>query len=409
MTSSSVKRSLIVLGGLAVVALVIGGGWWERRSQVPRSAVQMKQADVLYWYDPMFPQQHFDKPGKSPFMDMQLVPRRAGQSAQVGTARSVQIGPGVQQNLGVRFSRVERITLASQIDASGLLSLNDRDVAVVQARAAGFVERVWPIAPGDKVKAGDPLMEILTPEWAAAQHEFLAITKSGDADLAEAARDRMRLLGIGEAQIHELETTDVVRPRFIVRAPISGIVQTLDARAGMTVMSGQTLLRINGLSVVWLEVAVPDSLAASVHAGDEVEVRLVDAPATPLVGHVGAILPVLNETTRTLRVRVELANPQGTLRAGQSAQVTLKSASKVSALAVATEAVIRTGKRALVMLAEPGGFRPQEVSLGQEVGDRTVISSGLTEGQQVVASGQFLLDSEASLRGIDLPAMEKGK
>jgi Cu(I)/Ag(I) efflux system membrane fusion protein len=268
---------------------------------------------------------------------------------------------------------------------------------------------VWRLAPGDRVRAGDPLVELLVPEWAAAEQELLVVRQSGDASLLQVARDRLRLLGTDAAEIQRLEASGTAQSQFVVRAPISGVVQSLDVRAGMTLAVGQTLLRINGLDSVWMEVAVPEALAGNIRVGDRAEVHLADQGAATVEGRVGALLPALNDATRTLRVRVELINRLGRLRPGQTAQVTLIAGSSLDGLAVPTEAVIRTGKRALVMLAEQGGFRPVEVTLGQEVGDRTVITSGLTEGQEVVASGQFLLDSEASLRGLGMPAMEEGR
>jgi len=367
---------------------------------------ELKQGEVLYWYDPMVPQQHFDKPGKSPFMDMELVPRYAGEA---GSAAGVRIDAGVQQNLGVRLAIVESVPLASRFDAAGVLGFNERDVAVVQSRAGGFVEKVWRLAPGDRVKAGDPLVEMLVPEWAAAEQELLAVRLSGDAGLLQVARDRLRLLGIDAAEIQRLEASGNAQSQFIVRAPISGVVQALDVRNGMTLTAGQTLLRINGLESVWLEVAVPEALSGNVRVGDRAEVRLAERGDLSVEGRVGALLPALNDATRTLRVRVELANRGGGLRPGQSAQVTLIAGSRQNGLVVPTESVIRTGKRSLVMLAEERGFRPVEVTLGQEVGDRTVITSGLAEGQKVVASGQFLLDSEASLRGLGISTMEQRK
>jgi Cu(I)/Ag(I) efflux system membrane fusion protein len=384
-----------------------GGGWWlASHKQSQPAMAEDKSAEVLYWYDPMVPLQHFDKPGKSPFMDMELVPRYAEEE---GPATGVQIAAGIQQNLGVRLANVERIALASRIDAAGVLGFNERDVAVVQSRAGGFVEKVWRLAPGDRVKAGDPLAELLLPEWAAAEQELLAVRQSGDASLLQVARDRLRLLGIEAAEIQRLETSGTARSQFIVRAPISGLLQTLDLRTGMTLTMGQTLVRINGLESVWLEVAVPEALAGNIRAGDRAEMHLAERGAASLEGRVGALLPALNDATRTLRVRVELANRDGSLRPGQSAQVTLIAGSSQDGLVVPTEAVIRTGKRSLVMLAEEGGFRPVVVVLGQDVGDRTVITSGLAEGQKVVASGQFLLDSEASLRGLGMPTMEQGQ
>jgi len=398
------KYSLIMPAAAALLVVGAGGGWWWARHLGSQPAMaESEQAQVLYWYDPMVPEQHFDKPGKSPFMDMQLVPRYAHEE---GPASGVQIAAGALQNLGMRLASVERIALASQIDATGVLGFNERDVAIVQSRAAGFVQRIWPLAPGDRVTAGDPLVELLVPEWATAEQEALAVRQSGDAKLVEVARDRLRLLGIDAAEMQRLETSGVARSLFILRAPISGVVQTLDLRVGMSLAAGQTLLRIGGLDSVWLEVAVPEALAGNVRVGDRADVHLADRGVS-VEGRVSALLPSLSDATRTLRVRVELANRDGRLRPGQSAQVTLSATAKGEALAVPTEAVIRTGKRAVVMLAEQGSFRPMEVTLGQEVGDRTVITGGLTEGQQIVASGQFLLDSEASLRGMGQPEMEQ--
>jgi Cu(I)/Ag(I) efflux system membrane fusion protein len=365
----------------------------------------MKPPAVLYWYDPMVPQQHFEKPGKSPFMDMQLVPRYADESV---AAAGVRIAPQVLQNLGVRLATVERLELSGRIEASGIIGFNERDVAVVQSRAAGYVQRLWPLAPGDRVHAGNPLAELVVPDWSAAEQEFIVAGSTGDAGLVAAARDRLRALGIDANEMSRLESGGAARAQFVLRAPISGVVQSLELRTGMTLATGQTLLRINGLDPVWLEVAVPESQAATIHEQDRVEVHLASPDAPSIGGRVSALLPALNDATRTLRVRVELANPHGALRPGQSAQVTLNAASVGTALVVPTEAVIRTGKRTLVMVAEQSRFRPVEVTPGREAGDRTEIIRGLTEGQQVVASGQFLLDSEASLRGIGTTPAENG-
>lgn len=398
------RLSIVVSVAIALVCGVAGGWWWARHAPGQPAMAESMQPEVLYWYDPMVPLQHFDKPGKSPFMDMELVPRYAGAAE---ASPGVQVSAGMQQNLGMRLATVERISLNSRIDAAGILGFNDREVAVVQSRASGFVQKVWPLTPGDRVKAGDPLAEILVPEWAAAEQEALALQRSGDTNLAETAHERLQLLGIDAAEIERLKSTGTVQSRFIIRAPIAGVVQTLDLRIGMSLAAGQTLLRINGLGTVWLEVAVPESQASHIRVGDRASVQLTDGRSVE--ARVSTLLPALNDATRSLRVRVELPNRDGKLRPGQSAQVTLSATSEDQALAVPTEAVIRTGKRALVMLAEQGSFRPQEVTLGQEVGDRTVIAVGVTEGQKVVASGQFLLDSEASLRGLEMPAMEKGQ
>lgn len=417
----NLNKKLIALAvGAVLLALGAGGGWWWSKRSTMAPAAAMSEAaggamadagadkgaekKALFWYDPMFPQQRFDKPGKSPFMDMMLVPKYADESGEAG----VKIDASVLQNLGARLVPVTRVALATQIEATGMVGFNERDVAILQNRSNAFVERMWPLAPGDMVRAGQPLVEFLVPEWVAAQHELLAIRTAGDVGLLAAARDRLRLLGMPETLIREVEKTGTTRPRYTVTAPISGLLQSLDVRTGMTMMAGQTLARINGLSTVWLEAAVPEAQASSVRVGGPAQVRLAGLPGEVIEGRVTAILPMLNEAARSLRVRVELPNRDGRLRPGLSALVTLGIANKDTALAVPTEAIIRTGKRALVMLAgENGRFIPVAVTLGREVNDRTVILAGLEEGQQVVASGQFLIDSEASLSGVMARAVEE--
>jgi Cu(I)/Ag(I) efflux system membrane fusion protein len=388
------------------LALGVAGGYWlahQRMSGLPNTTQEQSlnspgERKALYWYDPMYPQQKFDKPGKSPFMDMQLVPQYA---SGAGDRASVSIDPSLTQNLGLRFATVTRGVFDSSLDVTGALTFNERDVAVIQARTTGFVERVYAHAPGDVLKANAALADILVPEWAAAQTEFLALRRNGDADLLAAARQRLRLTGMPAALITQVERSGKVQPYLTLTSPIAGVLQELNVRAGMTVATGDTLARVNGLSSVWLAVAVPESDAGSITVGQAVEARLPAFPGTMLSGKVSAILPETNPDSRTLRVRVELPNPDGRLRPGLTAQVRLNRSTGQSVLWVPSEAVIRTGRRALVMLAEDAGrYRPVEVQPGQESDGKTAILKGLEEGQKVVTSGQFLLDSEASLKGI---------
>lgn len=351
---------------------------------------------VLYWYDPMVPTQHFDKPGRSPFMDMDLVPKYA--DAQGGAG--VSVDPRLAQSLGMRVAVVERQTLAPRIEAAAQVGFDDRAVAIVQARSAGFVERVHARAPGDLVAAGAPLAEVLVPEWAGAQQEYLAVRAAGDAGLAAAARQRLVLLGMPEALIARVERERVVIAVATISAPIGGVIQELNLRAGMSLAPGMTLARINGLASVWLEAAVPEAQAAALAPGRAVRASFAAYPGQRFDGKVDAVLPETNRDTRTLRVRMVFANPQLKLRPGMYAQVALDGA-REDALVVPSEAVIRTGKRTLVYVAEDGGrYRPVAIELGDEIDGKTVVRTGLSEGQRVVASGQFLIDSEASVTGI---------
>ncbi|NWE75024.1 efflux RND transporter periplasmic adaptor subunit [Pseudomonas yamanorum] len=391
--------NMALLGG--VLLLGLGGGYWLAQKPAMAGAMQAPQEKkALYWYDPMYPQQKFDKPGKSPFMDMQLVPRYGGEQGAAADTAAIRIDSSLTQNIGVRLASVSRGALASSLELSGILAFNDRDVAVVQARAAGFVERVYARAPGDVLKADAPLADILVPEWAAAQEEFLALRHS-DAGLLAAARQRLRLSGMPAGLIAQMERSGRVQSVMTITSPLGGALQTLDVREGMTVAPGQTLARVNGLGTVWLQVAVPEAQGAALAVGQTVESRFVGLPGQVFSGTVSAILPATAMDSRTVQVRVELSNPDGRLRPGMTAQVRLAQSTGQSVLLLPSEALIRTGKRVLVMVAEEGGrYRPVEVQVGAENQDQTVIVAGLQEGQQVVASGQFLLDSEASLKGI---------
>nr|WP_298116459.1 efflux RND transporter periplasmic adaptor subunit [uncultured Pseudomonas sp.] len=394
---------------LATLVLGIGaaGGYWFARqsmSQGPEMAVAAEEpsaADerkVLYWYDPMVPQQKFDQPGKSPFMDMQLVPRYADEG---GDSAAVSIDASITQNLGMRLAPVTREALTNSLEATGNLTFNNRDIAVVQARSGGFVERVYARAAEDLLEAGAPLADLLVPEWVAAQEEYLALRDAGDPALLAAARQRLRLAGMPPESIARFERSGKVQALWTVTSPIAGVLQQLDVREGMTLAAGAPLATINGLRSVWLDVAVPEAEAQGLRRGQRVEARLPAFPGEVLEGSIEAILPQANLDSRTLRVRVELDNPDGRLRPGLTAQVRLTRPDQGDGLFVPSEAVIRSGRRALVMLAEgEGRFRPVEVRLGREVAGNSQILEGLEEGQQVVASGQFLLDSEASLRGI---------
>ncbi|NKQ13217.1 efflux RND transporter periplasmic adaptor subunit [Pseudomonas sp. SST3] len=360
--------------------------------------------EVLYWYDPMYPQQKFDEPGKSPFMDMDLVPRYADEG---GNGASMSIDPSVMQNLGMRLATATRESISQSLEATGALMFNERDVAVVQARAGGFVERVYDRAPEDVIEKGAPLADLLVPEWAAAQEEYLALKGIGQPQLLSAARQRLRLAGMPPEVITHLERTGKARPVWTVTSPIGGVLNSLDVREGMTVSAGASLARINGLDNVWLEVAVPEAQVSNLAKGQSVTARLPAFAGETLEGKIQAVLPQANLDSRTVRVRVELPNPQGRLRPGMTADVTL-SRDVENALVIPTEAVIRTGKRVLVMLAEEEGrYQPVAIRTGREFDDKTEVLEGLEAGQKVVASGQFLLDSEASLRGLTAQPLEQ--
>ena len=244
---------------------------------------------VLYYHDPMVPGNKFDKPAKSPFMDMMLVPVYADGESD---GSKVTVSPRIQQNLGVRTAEVTEGTLSPQVSAVGSIVFNERDQAVVQARATGYVEKLHVRATLDAVRQGQALADLYVPDWIAAQEEFLSVRRMQGTDLAtlvDGARQRMRQVGMSDAQIRLVESSDRTQPRITLTAPIGGVVVELMARDGMTVMSGATLFRINGLSTVWANAEVPESQAALVRPGAKVQAKSPAVPGATFDGKVQAL------------------------------------------------------------------------------------------------------------------------
>ena len=409
------RRTLALAAAGLAAALAAGYGAYSigmsrgmKMAAPPASATPAESAGrkILYWHDPMVPGPKFDKPGKSPFMDMQLVPKYADEGDD---AAGVSISSRMQQNLGVRTAAVTRGELDSVVEAVGSVAYNERDVAVVQARANGFVEKLHVRAALDPVRRGQPLADLYVPDWVAAQEEYLALARMGDASLdalRDGAAQRMRLAGMTEDQVRRVVAGGKVQPRITLVAPIDGIVSELTAREGMTIMSGAPLFRINGLSTVWVNAQVPEGAAAQVRPGNAVEARAAALPGRTFKGRVSAILPEVDAATRTLKARVELANPGGLLVPGMFATINFSAAARRDVLLVPTEAVIRTGKRDVVIVAETAQdgrqrFHSVDVETGSEANGMTEIRKGVDAGTKVVVSGQFLIDSEASLKATE--------
>ncbi|MBA5636485.1 efflux RND transporter periplasmic adaptor subunit [Duganella sp. LX20W] len=370
---------------------------------------------VLYWHDPMKPDQRFDKPGKSPFMDMELVPVFAdeGASASAGTTGTagseaeaddgagVRISPALRQNLGIRYATVRHAEVRDTLSLVGTTQFNDSTTAVVQSRVTGYVERLHARAPMQAVRRGQPIATLFVPEWLAPQEEYLELRRSGNDALAAAARQRMRALSIPDALVAEAERSGKAQRGYTLTAPVSGIVTELGLREGAMASPGMTIAKISPVDKIWLLAEVPESLVPAVSPGMTVHAAFAGAPQRSYTGRVRELLPAVNPASRTVQARLELDNRDGALVPGMLMQVQLEGASAGHGLLVPTEAIITSGKHAVVLVAdEQHGIRPVAVTPGREHGDETEILSGLEAGQRVVASGQFLIDSEANLRAI---------
>ncbi len=401
MTALRNKRLGIAVGAFLLIGIGAGAGVLIAQQMEGGADVAANgggEREILYWYDPMVPNERYPGPGKSS-MNMDTIPKYADEGGTSATP-GVRIDPALTQNLGVRYATARRGDLEGDLSATAVVNYNERDIAMVQSRADGFVQRVYDRAPGDVIAAGAPLVDLLIPSWGGAQTEYLAVRRTGNTPLIQAARQRLVLMGMSESLIASIERSGRVRNTITIPTPTGGVIKTLGVRAGMSVTQGMTLAEVNGLSTVWLVAAIPEALASRLRVGQSVEVALAAFPGERFSGRLTAMLPELVGDSRTVTGRIEMANRGGRLRPGMFGQITFGGGS-TPALLVPTEAVIRTGERDIVMLALPEGrYQPALVRIGREAGGQTEILAGLREGERIVASGQFLIDSEANLSGV---------
>jgi len=411
-TTNKQRTAILIIAG----SLLAFGGYWAGTKTAASRAGAGTQGNappsgpsasnvaprtgkrVLYWHDPMVPGERFDKPGKSPFMDMDLVPVYAEEG---GEAAGVKISPSLQQNLGIRFATVRRAEQAVSLELIGSTQFDESKAEVVQSRVAGFIDKLHVRAPQQEVKRGQAFASIYVPDWLAPQEEYLALKQSGDTTLMAAARQRMRALSIPDSMVAAMNRTGQPQSHLTLSSPVSGIVTELTVREGAQVTPGTTIAKVVGINTIWLLAEVPEAVIGSARPGMQVTATFAGDPQRTYQGKVREILPGVSTATRTAQARLELENKDGSLIPGMLMRISLSAAKPEARLLVPSEAIIASGKRSIVFVAdEKNSMRPVVVSPGREIGDETEILSGLSEGQRVVASGQFLIDSEANLKSI---------
>jgi Cu(I)/Ag(I) efflux system membrane fusion protein len=398
------NKSLVATAALVLLALGVAGGyWWAKDGEgedVPGTASGAKSAtgpsgrEVLYWYDPMAPDQHFDKPGKSPFMDMELVPKYADEAAAGG----VRIDPGLQQSIGIRTEKIERGRLGVELRVPATLTWDLREEFVVSARVDSIISRLDIKAPYDRVRRGQTLATVLAPQWGTALAEADALRRAD----SEAARG---LRSAAQQRLHALGVPDGARVArdgsVALTSPVDGVVSEIMAREGQTVMAGMPLFRVNGTATLWLEAEIPQVASGAIKPGIGVEATVSAVPGETFEGEVETLLPQVDPATRTQRARIVLRNEQGLLSPGMFAELRLTPGGGDEVPLVPNGALIATGTDSrVIVLGDDGDFRPVRVRTGRSGGGRTEVLDGLEGGERVVTSGQFLIDSEASLSGL---------
>ncbi len=416
-------RLALLIGVLLLLALA--AGWCSRGWLAPdadpreRSAARAPAGDgpcpagaePLYWKAPMDPTYVRQEPGKSP-MGMDLVPECPASGA--AAAGQIRIDPAVVQNIGVRYATVERRDLTRKIRAVGRVAYDERRVSHVHTKIQGWVEKLLADYVGQEVRRGQPLLEIYSPELVSTQEELLlaaryrSLTEDSPFDdvsqagraLFDATRRRLELWDIGSRDIERLLETGEIRKTLTLRAPTRGVITELGVRVGMEVKPNQNLYTIADLSTVWVLADVYEVELPWIEVGQKASVELSYLEGVEFTGEVTFVAPFLDPKSRTAQVRLELPNPDGRLKPEMFGNTTIETDPRARVLVVPSEAVIRSGRRSIVMVAQGDGrFEPREVGLGLDSGDgQTEVTEGLREGEVIVTSSQFLIDSESKLQ-----------
>ena len=357
---------------------------------------QAAEDEILYWVAPMDPNYRRDKPGKSP-MGMDLVPVYA--DAEGTPADIISINPAVVQNLGVRTAKAERGKLWRRIDTVGYVAFDERKLSHVHLRTDGWIEKLYVKSDGETVKKGDVLFELYSRELVNAQEEYVQALRGKNDYLKRASRERLESLGMSKDQIREVGKRRRAFQRVRVLASQDGIVDGLNVREGMYVKPSTEVMTLADLSSIWLLVDVFERQSEWVAAGQPADVRLAYIPGREWEGKVEFVYPTIDPKTRTLQVRLRFDNHDEALKPDMYTNVRIYAGPKDNVLSIPREALIKTGEEERVILAlGEGQFKALKVVSGMESGDRVEILRGLNEDDTVVTSGQFLLDSEASLR-----------
>jgi Cu(I)/Ag(I) efflux system membrane fusion protein len=394
-----------ILTVVLAVALVVVLAVKPTHTEPPKPAAAKK--NVLYWVDPMHPAYKSDKPGKAPDCGMDLVPVYESDATPGGSAQSgvpgysnVKLTPERQQLIGVQTGLAETRPVGRSIRTVGRVAVDETRLHKVTTKFDGYIEKLYVDFTGKEVRRGQPLFSIYSPDLLATQQEYLLALRSAKQSplLLEAAKRRLQLWDIGPSDIRELERTGTARKSMTIVSPASGVVTAKTAVAGARVMAGEPLFELADLSDVWIEADVYESELAFVHVGTPATVTLSYLPGRTFTGKVTFIAPMVDPSTRTAKVRIEVANRDLALKPEMFADVVLQEPER-NVTVVPESAVLATGTRSIVFVVTPDGtFEPREVETGTKSEQYVEIRRGVEAGEKVATQANFLIDSESRLK-----------
>lgn len=391
----TITVSVTIAAGILVGIAI--GRWSSSDTGLNVSSSGATQRDISYWVAPMDPNYRRDEPGKSP-MGMDLVPVYADEVD--GEPGVIAIDATIINNLGVRTARAQLGELSHLIETVGYVGYDEDTVQHVHTRVDGWIEKLATKATGDPVEKGQLLFELYSPTLVSAQGEYLAARRSNNQLLLSASRERLTALGIPDSEIRRLDREDKISQRVRVYAQSDGVITHLGVREGIYVTAATEIMSVADLDKIWVLAEVFERQAAWVREGQQAMVEFDYLPGKIWHGTVDYVYPELGPKTRTLKVRLRFDNEARTLRPNMFARVTIRGDSIGEVVHVPREALIRGGSvdRLVVSLGE-GRFRAQPVEVGIESGDRVEIRAGVSAGDLIVTSGQFLIDSESNIAG----------
>ena len=375
-----------------LLALGAGGGYWAAKQTVTAVA---KEKTPLYWVNPMDPRDKRDGPAKDN-MGMDFIP--VYEEKQGGSPGTVTISPEIQQNLGVRLAKVEKLPVHQQIETVGYVGYDEERLEAINSRMAGWIRNLAIKNEGQQVTKGSFIYDLYAPDLVNAQHEYLLALNTTNPLLLRAAEGKLKSLQVPADQIAALKRTRKVQETVRIYAPSSGYVSELKVREGQYVEPAAPLFNISTLKQVWVSAEVFERQAAQIKVGDPVTMTLDYAPGRRWQGRVDYLYPTLDASTRTLRVRLRFDNPDEFLKPNMFTKVSISTGKGEPRLVVPSEAVIRTGSQdRLVLALGDGNFKSVAVTLGPQFGDKVAIDEGVEAGDSIVSSAQFLLDSESAI------------
>ncbi|PKG99563.1 efflux RND transporter periplasmic adaptor subunit [Paraglaciecola sp. MB-3u-78] len=384
----------MILGGI----LTFGATYFIAPSEsISITNATTEEKKPIYWVAPMDANYKKDKPGKSPMgMDLVAVYDDDGKGPDAGPG-TIRISPDVVNNLGVRTTTARYNQLHTKISTVGYVTYNEDKLAHIHPRVQGWVEKLYVKATGDPVKKKQPLYDIYSPELVNAQEELLLALDRKNSRLITASENRLSALQLPKTAIEKLKKTRNVQQNITFYSPQNGVVENLNIREGSFVKPGSTLMVIGDLSDVWVEAEVFERQAGQVKKATPVTMTLDYLPGKTWEGQVDYIYPTLDAKTRTVKVRLRFNNEEGEFKPNMFAQIAIHTTGDEQTLLIPKEALIRTGNQDRVVLAlGEGSFKSVEVSVGRYDSESVEILKGLSEGEKVVSSAQFLLDSESS-------------